>query len=142
MTGNPVSNPPEPQLLIDESLSPAVAQALSLVDYHFFDVRREIRPQETKDPEIIQWCQDNGAIWVHADVAAKSEHSSLLQTSGIRTLLIIRPKIGMSSKEQLRILSFVLPQLLDNLGSRRADRHYVAKAATPTSKPTLRPIAI
>ena len=139
MTGNAASNPSEPRFILDESLSPAVAKALSSVDYNFVDVRLEIRPQEVKDPEIIQWCQENEAIWVHADVAAKKKHhSTLLQNSGIRTLLVQRPKSGMSPKEQLRILSFVLPRLLKQLEGRRAPRHYVAKAANPTSTPTLR----
>ena len=140
MTGNAVSNPPELRFILDESLSPAVAKALSLVEYDFVDVRLAIRPQGVKDPEIIQWCQENEAIWVHADVAAREKHhGTLLQNSAIRTLLVQRPKSGMSPKEQLRILSFVLPRLLENLEKRRAPRHYVAKAANPTSAPTLRP---
>ena len=142
MTGNPASNPSEPRFLLDESLAPAVAKALSLVDYIFVDVRSKIRPQGVKDPEIIQWCQENEAIWVHADVAARKNHGKLLQNAGIRTLLVERPKSGMSRQEQLRILSFVLPRLLKQLEVRRAPRHYVAKAANPTSAPSLKPITI
>ena len=142
MTGNPASNPSKPRFLLDESLAPAVAQALVLVDYKFVNVRSEIRRQSVKDPEIIQWCQENEAIWVHADVAARNKHGTLLQNSGIRTLLVERPKSGMSPKEQLRVLSFVLPRLLNQLERRRAPRHYVAKAANPTSTPTLRPMSI
>ncbi len=138
MTGNPASNLPEPKFLIDESLSPEVAKALILVDYNFVDVRSAIRPQEVKDPEIIQWCQENEAIWVHADVAAPKKHGELLQTSGIRTLLVVRPKAGMSRQEQLRVLSFVLPRLLKQLEDRRPPRHYIAKAANPMSAPSLR----
>ena len=142
MTGNPALNPSEPRFLLDESLAPAVAQALSLVDYNFVDVRSEIRPQGVKDPEIIQWCRENEAIWVHADVAAGKKHGTLLQNSGIRTLLVERPKSGMSPKEQLRVLSFVLPRLLNQLEGRRASRHYVTKAANPTSAPNLKPTSI
>ena len=142
MTGNAVSNPPELRFILDESLSPAVAKALSLVEYDFVDVRLAIRPQGVKDPEIIQWCQENEAIWVHADVAAGKKHGTLLQNSGIRTLLVERPRSGMSPKEQLRVLSFVLPRLLNELERRRAPRHYVAKATNPTSAPTLRPMSI
>ena len=142
MTGNPALNPSEPKFLLDESLAPAVAQALSLVDYNFFDVRSEIRPQGVKDPEIIRWCRENGAIWVHADARASKQHRKLLQNSGIRTLLVERSKGGMNAKEQLRVLSFVLPRLLHQLEGRRASHHYIAKATHPTSAPSLRPMEI
>ena len=115
MTGNPASNPSEPRFLLDESLTPTVAQALSLVNYNFVDVRSQIRRQGVKDPEIIRWCQENEAIWVHADDRARKQHRALLQTSGIRTLFVDRPKSGMSAKEQLRVLSFVLPRLVESV---------------------------
>ena len=139
MTGNPASNPSETRFLLDESLAPAVAQALRLVGHDFVDVVSAFGRKGAKDPEIVKWCQQNGAIWVHADDAAKTEHKALLQTSGIRTLRIKRPRGGMSAKEQLRIMSFVLPRLLNELESRRASRHYCAKAANPMSAPSLRP---
>ena len=144
MTGNPALNPSEPRFLLDESLAPAVAQALSLVDYNFVDVRSEIRPQGVKDPEIIQWCQENEAIWVHADDRGQERSTGYVaaKLSGIRTLLVERPKIGMSPKEQLRVLSFVLPRLLNQLEGRRASRHYVTKAANPISVPNLKATSI
>ena len=63
-----------------------------------------------KDPEIIEWCRQNNAIWVHADHRARKEHKHLLQTSGICTLCIYRKRGQMTGKEQLRILAFVLPK--------------------------------
>ena len=142
MTGNAVSTPPEPLFLLDESLSPAVAKALNLVDYNFVDVRLAIRPQGVKDPEIIQWCQENMAIWVHADDRANRKHKKLLQTSGIRTLWLLRPGGVMSRKEQLRILSSALPTLFEKWEQNPGVRHYQASADEPTAAPSVTPITI
>ena len=142
MTGNPASNPSEPRFLLDESLTPAVASALRLVGYDFVDVVSQFGRREVKDPEIIDWCRENAAIWVHADDRARREHREPLQTSGIRTLWIKRPGGIMSGKEQLRILSFVLPRLLGNRENRRDSRHYCATAVNPTAAPSLQPIKV
>lgn len=142
MTGNAASTPAEPLFLLDESLSPAVAKALILVDYNFADVRLAIRPQEVKDPEIIQWCRENDAIWVHADDQANRKHKKLLETSGIRTLWILRPGGAMSRKEQLRILSSALPKLFENWEQSPGVRHYQATADKPTAAPSVVPITI
>ena len=142
MTGNPASNPSEPRFILDESLTPAVAKALSLVDYNFVDVLTEFGRREVKDSEIIAWCQDQGAVWVHADERARRQHRALLQTSNVRTILIHRPGGRMTGREQLRILSYVLPKFLENIKSNMSQRHFRATAANPTSAPTLRPMWI
>ena len=87
-------------------------------------------PARLLDPEIIAWCRNNGAAWVHADDRARRAHQALLQTSGIRTLLVSRERGRMSAKEQLRILSVVLPKLLENWQRRPATRHYRATAVS------------
>ena len=46
----------------------------------------------------------------------------------------------MSGKEQLRILAFVLPQLIERLTETPSRRHYRASATSELSKPTLRAI--
>ena len=65
---------------------------------------------------------------MHADDRARKEHRSHLQRSGICTLWIYRKRGQMSGKEQLRILAFVLPQLLRERRRRPKVRHYQAKA--------------
>ena len=69
--------------------------------------------QGVTDPEIIEWCQINGAVWIHADDRARKEHRVILQTSGIRTIWVYRKRGLMTAREQLRILSFVLPKLME-----------------------------
>jgi predicted nuclease of predicted toxin-antitoxin system len=142
VTGNITSSPHEPLFLLDESLTPAVADALNLVGYNFATVYDTFTDRGALDPEIIAWCRNNGAAWVHADDQARRAHRALLQTSGIRTLWVSRERGRMSAKEQLRILSVVLPKLLDNWHRRPATRHYRATAANPVSTPSLRPVTI
>lgn len=142
MIGNSGSNPNELLFLLDESLTPAVADALNLVGYNFTTAEAEFGRRGALDPEIIAWCQARGAVWVHADDRARRHHKALLQTSNVRTILIHRPGGRMTGREQLRILSFVLPKFLENTQGRSGNRHYRATASNPTSTPSLRPMAI
>ena len=148
MTGNPVSELHNPRFLLDESLTPAVADALRLVGYDIQDVVTVLDPDRTrgsesiKDPKIIDWCQESGAVWIHADDRAKKEHGALMLRSGIRTLWVIRPSGRMTGREQLRILAFVLPKLLDNYAKQPRRRHYRATATNPLSTPSLRHVEI
>lgn len=134
MTGNNSSSLPSARFLLDESLDPAVAEALRLVGYDF-----TVRQKSAQDPDIIEWCRVNQAVWVHADDRARREHRVQLQTSGIRTVWVYRERGRMTGVEQLRILSYVLPHFLKALVERPRERHYRASAANDLSKPSLRP---
>ena len=142
MNGNLEFNPAETLFLLDESLTPAVAYALRAVGYNFATIESAFGHRGVKDPEIIAWCRRCAAVWVHADDEARKAHRAQIQTSGIITLRLHRPGGRMTGKEQLRILSFVIPKLLERLKRRRAERHYEAKAQNPTSTPSLRPIQL
>ena len=77
------------------------------------------------DEELIPWMRDHDAVWVHADDNAKRQHRKLLVTHQARTLWVRRSKRrGMSSREQLRVLSYVLPNLLDRFRRQPSSRHY------------------
>jgi hypothetical protein len=105
-------------LWIDESLSPHVARALNLVGYNAFIFKdlEEFRDRETvPDEEIIPWCGDHDTIWVHADDKAKVEHRKLIEVHQTKTIWVYRPGGKMSSKDQLRALSYSLPRALDSL---------------------------
>lgn len=142
MTGKDDSKLPDPRLLLDESLTPTVAQALALVGYPIKTVRQIWQQEGAKDPEIIAWCREHDAVWIHADDRARKVHRIQLQTSGIRTLWIHRPGGAMTGREQLRILSFVLPKLAPKLRERSKARHYKVSAANPTATPSLRPTQV
>ena len=138
MIGNPDSERRAPLFLLDESLAPVVARSLALVGYNISTISDEFGRTGVKDPEIIEWCKLNDAVWIHADDSAKREHKKLLQTSGIRTLWIYRKRGGMAAREQLRIISHALPRLMRGYGEQPRIRHYRASAVNETSNPLLR----
>ena len=142
VNGNRGSNLHNLIFLLDESLVPAVAKALSLVGYNFVDVVATLGQRGIKDPKIIEWCKEKKAVWVHADDRARKEHKKLLQTSGIQTIWLYRKDGQMTGKEQLRILAFVLPIFLSERKKHPKQRHYKASASTHISKPSLRAIEI
>ena len=142
MTGNFGSDPTNPLFVLDESLAPVFAQALTLVGYNFVPLETAIGQRGAKDPEVIAWCKENNAVWVHADDRARKQHKALLQTSGIRTLWVYRRQGQMTGKEQLRILTSVLPQLILNLANSPGIRHHKATTANETSKPSLTTLTI
>lgn len=142
MIGREDSKLSEHRFLLDESLTPQVAQALALVGYRIETVRQVWQREGTKDPEIIAWCQEQDAIWIHADDRARKVHRIQLQNSGIRTLWIHRPGGAMTGREQLRILSSVLPKLAEKLREKPSVRHYKAGAANPVSTPSFRPTKV
>ena len=138
MIGKRASSVVNPRFLLDESLVPVVAQALTLVGFEIADVESSLGRSGVKDPEIIEWCKENNAVWIHADDRAKKQHRALLQTSGIRTIWVYRKHGAMSGKEQLRVISFVLPQLIHNWQESPRQRHYRISAANEFAKPGLR----
>ncbi len=128
--------------MLDESLAPVVAKALRLVGYDFVEVPTIFGQKGPKDPEIIEWCSRNEAVWVHADDRAKKQHKALLQTSGIRTVWIYRKRGAMTGKEQLRILTFILPRLIHQLDESPQVRHYRVSASTSIASPSLTSITL
>lgn len=139
MTGNTDSRRREPRFLLDESLTSAVARALALVDYEIRATTDVFGKQGTKDPEIIEWCSLNDAVWIHADNRAKRQHRNLIRTSGIRTLLIRRKGGAMVPREQLRVISSILPRLIHEYGEQSDTLHYSASAADERTNPAMMP---
>ncbi len=76
------------------------------------------------DDKLIPWMGDRSAIWINADDNAKREHKKLLLAHAVRTLWVYRPKGTMSSREQLRALSYVLEDFLERLRALPRKRHY------------------
>lgn len=139
MPGMPVSAPDEPLFLIDESLSRSVAKALELVGYNCDHIVTVFGKRGIKDPDIIAWCRDQGAVWVHVDDRARRQHRVQLETSGICTLWLYRKKGCMTAREQLRILAYVLPQFCREWNQKPSKRHYRASATSEYSRPALKP---
>lgn len=122
MLGRRRSLPDATLLLIDESLSPSVARALSAVGFNARSVE-EALGQGAQDPDIIEWVGQQGGVWVHADNSARRQHRQETLTARISTLLVRRPKEGMSAVDQLRAIIYVLEDYLAALQTSRGPVH-------------------
>jgi hypothetical protein len=116
--------PPSPQvgpyILIDECLADVpITEALKLVDYNALSVSR-LFGQGTKDSMIINWLGLNGGVWVTGDEKAKHEHAIGIKKAGIHIVWVHRhKKHGMSKKDQLKLLLWVLDPILETVISSR-----------------------
>ena len=129
----------EPLFLLDESLSPNVAKALKLVEYSIVTVAEAFGGRRgVLDPEIIEWCGDHDAIWIYADERARKQHKKSMLAARIRSLWVYRPRGAMSSKDELRILSYVLPDFIDKCEKKPRVLHYQASASgEPPRRPRI-----
>ena len=125
------------RFLLDESLMPGVAEALSIVGYRIDSAVSVFQRFGTKDPEIIDWCRDSDAVWINADNRARKQHKAKLQASRVRTLWIRRPRGNMSGREQLRIISCALPIVIDRIG-KSTRRHFDASSVNELSRVTVK----
>lgn len=125
MPGRIVSRPEDTLILLDDSLSPFIADALSLVGYNATSTRNVFENRQgVTDREIIEWAGASNAVWVYADDKPKRESAKTVLAEGLRTLWVYRPRGVMSAREQLAIVSYLLPDLLDRLSKPFSDAHY------------------
>lgn len=125
MLGRIASRPEDTLILLDDSLSPFVADALSLVGYNATSVRNVFDNRHgVSDREVIEWAAASGAVWVYSDDKLKRESAKTILAEGVSTLWVYRPRGVMSAREQLAIISHLLPDLLDRLGARDTPTHF------------------
>lgn len=141
----PLAETNDPLFILDDSLNRKVAKALLCVDYNITSVQDAFDGRaRVLDPEIIHWCKTTDAVWITGDIAARKQHKRELQTSSIRALWVYRRKGGMSTKEQLRVLSFVLPDLINRFCLNSNQLHYRARVhgLPPKERITLEEISL
>jgi hypothetical protein len=101
-------------ILIDECLAVVpLAEALTLVDYNALSVSK-VFGQGAQDDTIIQWLGLRGGIWVTGDEKAKHKYAVGIKKAGIHIVWVHRhKKYGMSKKDQLKLLLWVLDPILE-----------------------------
>jgi predicted nuclease of predicted toxin-antitoxin system len=125
LPGRIVSRPEDTLILLDDSLSPFIADALSLVGYNATSTRNVFdNRQGVTDREIIEWAGASNAVWVYFDDKPKRESAKTVLSEGVRTLWVHRPRGSISAREQLAIVSYLLPDLLNRLSKPFSDTHY------------------
>ncbi|HEY9851256.1 MAG TPA: DUF5615 family PIN-like protein [Leptolyngbyaceae cyanobacterium] len=96
--------------LIDENMPPVYKQQL-LAQQPNLIVRivgdSDVPPKGTKDPEILQWCEQNGYIFVTNNRASMPVHlrEHLAEGRHIQGILVLRPRtnIGQVIEELIAI---------------------------------------
>jgi predicted nuclease of predicted toxin-antitoxin system len=78
--------------LLDNDLSPDIATSLRLFEFdviHHTDVPQfQNRTDIVEDPEIIQWCRDNGRTWITHDFEARRKHLAVMKAAHIHVVWI------------------------------------------------------
>lgn len=136
MTGNHGSTP-RTRYLLDESLSRQIAFILAERGVPMRTVRDVFGSVATPDPDILDWCGVNDAVWIHSDAQAYQAHRERMLRSGARTLWLQRPEGVMTPQEQTRVIGLALPRLEQLLGELPAIRHYRVTAESPLHTPRL-----
>ena len=108
-----------PLFLLDNMLNPKIAKALRLVGYNIRSVEEVFgnRPGGVMDPEIIEWCAENSAVWLTADIAAKRRHQQQTKLHRISVVWYNSPKQGWSTKQQHWVITKFLQRIADDLAS-------------------------
>lgn len=105
--------------LLDNSLNPAIAEALRKVDFDIRSVRDVWGdvPGGVKDPTIIDWCAEYGGTWLTTDVAAKRQHEQQAKLRRISVVWYHQPKQGWSTRQQHWTITKFLDRISGELAS-------------------------
>ena len=115
-----MQQPDQPLFLLDNSLNPAIAEALRLVGYNIRSVKEVFGepPGGVKDPTIIEWLATSQAVWLTTDVAAKKRYA---QTTMLNRVSVVwyrqPPQRGLSAKDQHWIVTKFLKRIESALSS-------------------------
>ena len=124
MSGKNDSVNNKPLFVLDENLSPKAADEMNCKGYNFRSlVEKNVLGPGKSDDEVIDWCWDNDATFVHRDKRLYTEHKKKLEEKPIKTLLLDtqgkRPR-------QLQILCDVIPRLISEWEENPSELHYKA----------------
>lgn len=76
-----------PSYLLDNDLSRDIATALRLFDFNIEHMscisQFQNRSEGVGDPEIIDWCRDNGRVWITHDYQARKSHEADMKAAHI-----------------------------------------------------------
>lgn len=112
-------SPDEPLFVLDNSLNPAIAEALAKVGFNIRSVK-EVFGDPTggvKDPTIIDWCAENTAVWLTTDVAVKRQQAQRAKLRRVSAVWYHQPKQGWSTKQQHWTITKFLERISNELAS-------------------------
>ncbi len=108
---------------------------MQAVGYRVNTVEEVFGERGIKDPQIIAWCGESGAVWIHADDNARREHAREIVTAGISTVWIPRGKYGLSIKDQLGRLAYRMQAIEQWIGASNRPVHLVLRGSGTALEP-------
>ena len=124
--------------LVDNDLSPDIANALSLFGFDVLHVKEipqyKVKGGEVSDPEIIQWCKDNGRVWITHDKTARKQHEVDIKAARIHVLWVRGHPTKFAAWQQFRIVVRVIDEMQQMLQLAYGAMHFRA-GLRGTSRP-------
>jgi len=74
-------------------------------------------PEGVKDPQILDWCAEHGAVWLTTDIAAKKQHGQSAKQRRISAVWYHQPKQGWSTRQQHWVITKFLERICRELAS-------------------------
>jgi predicted nuclease of predicted toxin-antitoxin system len=123
------------RFLVDDDLSPLIAEVLGLFDVEVQTVQPALGSQGAGDEEIIPWLGQTRTIWITHDKKARTRHGQLLKRHKV-TVLWIRGK-KLSNWEHVKIVFRVFEELVKKVRKAHGAMHFVAgRKGGPTPEVT------
>ena len=120
----------EPFFLVDECLNKHIAEALKLIGYNIDSIEGIFhRPtgNPVTDKEIIDWLSHQiSGMWITADHSAKRQRREQLLCQNVSTVWIKWPKKGMTSKQQHRVISYLIDPISRDIQASHKPLYFLA----------------
>ena len=127
---------PKKQLrfLVDNDLSPDIANALRLFDFDITHVQYVPEWQTEKygvdDSTIIEWCKENDAVWITHDKRAKRRWGEDIKNKRVSVVWVRGKSEGFSAWTQLKTVVRTINGIEDKLAKARGAMHFRISVAT------------
>ena len=136
MPGKINSQPKHVSYCYDESLPPAIGEALRAVGFPV-----ELPPKETKDEDLIPEMGRLNQVWITKDDRAKTQHERLLSASNVSVVWVrglthekrkrrASFRRNASLKDILRMLVNKLDQITDEITKANGPRYFLLYTTT------------
>lgn len=114
---------------VDENIPPAFAEAFRCVGDNAIS-NRDVGLKGAGDPEVIDFCADNEAVWVTKDLGARklAAYTAQVRMQAVSVTFLRTPRAKhWSMKEQFEVIARQLRVLEQMYGSRRP-RYFILRA--------------
>jgi len=84
------------------------------------------RPKGVEDPEVIEWCRDNGRVWITHDKEARKKHDISIKTAHISVLWVHGHPEQFSNWQFFKVIVRVIDEMHRMLKAAHGAMHFRA----------------